>query len=526
MEAETPQDLDIIKQLIDDLLCRKALVVSCILFATTIGVILYLMQPKTYKSTALLNYQQQKVNPAKMSPDEGAYIKDIVSTLSDIVTSRTILEKIIIQASLYKEERETLPMEGLVNMMRKKISITPADRGDTFIISYEGADPEKVAQATNALASGFIQENMKYREEKAAETSTYTQDELNMAKEILDRKEALMRDFKLKNYNEMPEQQAVNVSRLTSLQAQYQSIQLSIQDLERTRVLSRDQLANRRQMLSNSTQGPAQTSPGNQPVPVENDYVKLKRLQKELQELQGRYTDQHPEIKDLKKKISHLEQTVEQTVEPATEKVTNRTSDNFDGTTFELQTEIKGIGLNIEKMEKEKVDIQNLIRQYEQWIVAAPIREAEWSALTREYAEIKRHYDFLVSQNLLAGSALNLELKQKGSQFKIVDVAQIPRKPVKPDFLKIMAMALLAGCGVGGGAAIGLGFLDTSFKEPTKLAETFGLEVICSVPHFPLEDEITKRRLWTILGTIFFLVWGLAIIIVIVYFWKQGQIII
>ena len=135
-------------------------------------------------------------------------------------------------------------------MMRKKISITPANRGDTFIVSYEATNPEKVGRVTNALASGFIQENMKYREEKAAETSTYTQDELNMAKEILDRKEALMRDFKLKNYNEMPEQQAVNITRLTSLQTQYQSIQLSIQDLERTRVLSRDQLANRRQMLS------------------------------------------------------------------------------------------------------------------------------------------------------------------------------------------------------------------------------------------------------------------------------------
>ena len=177
-------------------------------------------------------------------------------------------------------------------------------------------------------------------------------------------------------------------------------------------------------------------------------------------------------------------------------------------------------------MEKEKVDIQNLIRQYEQWVAAAPIREAEWSALTREYGEVKRHYDFLVSQNLQAGSALNLELKQKGSQFKIVDAAQTPMKPVKPNFLKIMAMALLAGCGIGGGAAIGLGILDTSFKEPTKLAQTFGLEVICSVPHFPLEDEVTKKRLWTILGTTFFLVWGLAIVIMIVYFWKQGQIII
>ena len=115
MEAETPEEGINIKQLIDILdvlLRRKALIVSCILIATTLGVVIYLLQPKTYQSTALLNYQQQRVNPAKMSPDEEAYIKDIVSTLSDIVTSRTSLEKIIIQEGLYKEEREKLPMEG------------------------------------------------------------------------------------------------------------------------------------------------------------------------------------------------------------------------------------------------------------------------------------------------------------------------------------------------------------------------------------------------------------------------------
>ncbi len=525
MEAETPDEEINIKQffdILDNLLRRKALIVSCILIATTLGLVIYLMQPKTYKSTALLNYQQQRVNPAKMSPDEGAYIKDIVSTLSDIVTSRTSLEKIIIQQGLYKAERETLTIDRVVGMMRQKISITPANRGDTFIVSFEATDPEKVARVTNELAYGFIQENMKYREEKAAETSTYTQDELSMAKEILDRKEAVMRDYKLKSYNEMPEQQAVNMSRLNSLQNQYQSIQVSIGDLERTRVLSRDQLANRRQMLSNSTLGPAQKSPDNQPIPVENDRMKLKHLQKELQELQGRYTEKHPEIKYLKKEISHLEQTVE----PAKEKDENRTNEKLDSTILELQAEITGIGMNIEKMEKEKVNIQNLIKQYEQWVAAAPIREAEWSALTREYGELKRHYDFLVSQNLQAGSALNLELKQKGSQFKVVDAARTPMKPVKPNFLKIMAMALLAGCGLGGGVAIGMGFLDTSFKEPTKLSEAFELEVICSVPRLPLDEEVSKQRRWTILGTIFFLVWGLAIVIMIIYYWKQGQIII
>ncbi len=62
------------------------------------------------------------------------------------------------------------------------------------------------------------------------------------------------------------------------------------------------------------------------------------------------------------------------------------------------------VSLNIARMKKEMEEIKEHIKQYEQWVAAAPVREAEWSALTREYGEIKRRYDFLVAQNLQADS--------------------------------------------------------------------------------------------------------------------------
>ncbi|GAB6194011.1 GumC family protein [Desulfocastanea catecholica] len=524
METEEPQGLDI-KRLIDVVLGRKALIVSCILSALTIGLAVYLLLPKLYQGTALLTYQQSKINPAQMSPDEQTDIKDIVSTLAQIVTSRTNLEKIINAEGLYKEERERLPMEDVVAVMQENISITPSKTGDTFVVAFEATNPEKVGRVTNTLAAGFIEENLKYREEKATETSAYTQGELEMAKAILDKKEVVMRDYKLKYYNEMPEQQAANMARLADLQLQYQGRQESIQDLERTRVLIRDQLAVRKQLLAGANLGIADARLDNKQAPIETDQMKLARLQNELQGLQGRYTELHPRIKSLKKTIAQLEQTIAQggSSAGAGDAVPGET---FDTTLFDLQTEIKGIGLNIEKINKEKENIQTLIRQYEQWIAATPVREAEWSALTREYSELKRHYDFLVSQNLQAGSALNLERKQKGSQFKIVDSARTPIKPVKPNFLKMMAIALMLGCGLGGGAAIGLNMLDSSFRDPTKLAQTFGLEVICSVPHLPLQAEVSRKRIWALVGTLFFFVWGSAIVVGLVYFYQQGQIVI
>lgn len=506
------QQIQTIKQLVDVAGRRKAVIISCLLISIVIGLGTYLLQPKVYMSTCLLSYQQQSVNPAKMSPEINTKIKEMVSTLTQIISSRTSLEEIINTEGLYKKERENLPMEDVVEAMRRNIDIIPSKEGDTFSISFTGSDPNKVVRVTNSLSSRFIEENMKYREERASETSAYTKDELSMVKEMLDKKEAIMRDYKLKYYNEMADQRTSNTERLIALQTQYQSRQDSIQNLEQTRAILRDQITSKRQELENRNNS-AQTIRGPET---------LDQLQAELKMLQGRYTNQHPRIKSLKKKISNFDQAV---LNKAESEASTGKGEQSTGANFEIQNQMNEVSLNIEKMKKEREEIKALIKQYEQWVAAAPVREAEWSALTREYGELKNRYDFLVGQNLQADSALNLERKQKGSQFKIEDPARRPEKPVKPDFLKIMGIALLVGCGLGAGLVFGLELLDTSFRDPTKLEETFKLEVICSVPHLPLQREIARQHKWTILGTVFFLACGAAIALAIIFFWKQGRIV-
>ncbi len=241
------QQIQSIKQLVDVAGRRKAIIISCLLISLAIGLGAYLIQPKVYMSTCLLSYQQQNINPSKMSPEINTQIKDVVSTLTQIISSRTSLEEIITTEGLYKKERENLPMEDVVEAMRRNIDIIPSKEGDTFSISFTGSNPNQVVRVTNSLSSRFIEENMKYREERASETSTYTKDELAMVKEMLDSKEAIMRDYKLKYYNEMADQRTTNTERLIALQTQYQSRQDSIQNLEQTRVLMRDQINTIRQ---------------------------------------------------------------------------------------------------------------------------------------------------------------------------------------------------------------------------------------------------------------------------------------
>ncbi|OGR15906.1 MAG: hypothetical protein A2X81_13830 [Desulfobacterales bacterium GWB2_56_26] len=503
---------------------RKALITTCILTALTIGLGVYLSQPKVFQSDSLLSYQQQMVNTGRMLPDDNSQLKDIVSTLTQIVTSRTSLEKIITNEKLFEKERKELPMEDVVEGMRSNIEIITSKNGDTFRIVHMGSDPVKVVRVANALAARFIEENMKYRELRASETSAYTEEELEMAKKMLDGKEVVMRDYKLQFYNEMPDQREVNMSRLISLQNHDQSRQESIQNLERTRALLRDQIGTRKELMQAKLESSSSSDDASQGLSRQD---KLERLRAELHALGLKYKEHHPKIISLRSKIAKLEQA-----EPAADsglpaaQPGSGAREQDDKTVVALELQVKDITFSIEKLTKEKQEIDGLTKQYDKWISAAPVREAEWSALTREYGELKRHYDFLVGQNLQAGSALNLERKQRGSQFKIEDSAQQPVKPVKPDFLKIMGIALLLGSGAGVAGALLLEKTDTSFRFPEQLEATFPFEVLCAVPILPLKAEIVRQRVMTTTATVFFLTWASAIVAALGVLWTQGRIIV
>jgi uncharacterized protein involved in exopolysaccharide biosynthesis len=192
----------LIKKYVDLMIGKWWLVAGCVMIAATAGLFYYSSLPKKYQSTALLSYEGQQINPARMDPEQGKMrLREALPTLQELVTSRTSLEKVIIQFSLYEEARKRLPIEDVIEVMRKDIEIKPATQGDIFSVSFQGRDPGQVVKVTNALASLFIEENLKYREERATETSKYTESELAMSKKVLDEKEEVMRDYKLKNFN-------------------------------------------------------------------------------------------------------------------------------------------------------------------------------------------------------------------------------------------------------------------------------------------------------------------------------------
>ena len=218
----------------------------------------------------------------------------------------------------------------------------------------------------------------------------------------------------------------------------------------------------------------------------ETDAERLVRLRGYLHGLLIKYTENHPEVVRTKQLIDQLEK-----------QGGNGAGDAGSGCevgskqckvlwrpwkTSVCRSNLKKLILISSNSERSKQQIPAQIAKYQRWIEAVPVREAEWNALTRDYTELRRHYDQLVAQNLQAQSAENLEHSQKGSKFKIVDSARLPVKPFSPNFLKILLVALATGFALGVGPIFILDFIDTSFKDVGDLEEYIGVPVICAIP--------------------------------------------
>ena len=518
---------DLLKKYLNLFFEWHRLILFCLLVAVSGGYAFYLNAPDIYESNASVMYQQQRVNPSSMSPDDERRIEEMVNTVAEQVMSRSSLERVIREHGLYSEMREDMPIEDVIARMRSQdISVNiDRGRGNVFSVSYRGPDPEKTMRVTNTLASLFIEENLRYREERAADTTRYIQEELRMSKEVLEEKEAKMRDYKMQHYNEMPEQRASNMNRLNALQEQYQTTQSRINDLEQTRLLISEQIETRRDMgrLAAGSVG----SEGNGRPAGERD--ELSEARRELRDMLSRYTPEHPAVRRAETRVRQLESEQSALIAGAREREDAGAEQDLepevrDPRIAELTTQLREIELNLRNLRRDARETRERMAQYQEWIDAAPVREAEWSALTRDYDELRTYHDNLLAQSLSAEAAESLEKRQQGSQFRVIDPAFRPTTPSKGSFLNILIMAAGLGGVAGIGLVMGFSMLDTSFRDARDLESYLQIPITCAVPELVTPAEKRRKLAKNILWVLFFAAWIAAIGAVTVYLYLEGVI--
>ena len=502
------------------ILHRKWLIVGVFLMvaAITIGVVQAL--PNVYTSQTLILVDPQKVPESYVKSTVTGSVRDRLSTLSQQILSATRLQRIIDSLHLYQAEKKTMAREEILAMMRKDVTTTVvSDFGasqelQAFKISYSGSEPRLVAQVTNQLASLFIEENLKARELQASGTTDFIENQLQETRKALEDQEGKLKDFRMKHIGEMPEQQSADLQILGQLQSQ---VQLEGEALNRA-----EQQKSYLQSLITQTIPVIGLDTGDEtgaPTPAKAGPVAapkkptLSTDQAKLADLLMRYKETYPDVVKLKKQIAEGEakqalagNSVERAApqvpvpppppsapatQPASAPVVPPTK-HFNPV---LQAQLETCDAEIAKHRQEMQRISKLIAGYQAKLEAIPVREQEITALVRDYEMTKAHYTQLEGQALSAETSTQLEYRQKGERFVVLDPAVTPEKPSKPNRPLLNAVGALAGLILGLVFAMSPEIFGMTIIGPQDLTATSYLTILEIIPVIKTRsDEIVRKR--------------------------------
>ena len=473
-----------------------AIVTFAAVFLPALTIVLFL--PDIYRATATLLVDRQQVAEAFVkSAVTGEETETRLETIKQEMLSSAVLTWLVQRFNLTPGGRTSLE-EAIERTGRDiKIEVKAVDqawgRGATvaFAVSYRGRDPATVAQVANALASFYVDRNVKMREGRASETAEFLRTQLADVGQRMEREERRIGEFKLRYGSELPEQVPANLATLERL-----NTELRINGDSQQKALER------RATLAREFADPGSLDPqGGGP---DARTVRLAKLRQELRELRSRFTDNYPDVGQTKRAIADLEAALAES---------GPVSDVRD-VLHEPDTTLKALRAEEERLRRQ-------VAVYQARIENAPRREQELQELSRGYAATKELYQSLLKRSEEAQLASSME-RQKGEQFRILDPAGPPREPAAPNRIRLILVSVLLALGAAGAAAMLAEHLDTSFHTFDDLRSFTKVPVVASIPRIVRAADtarhVRQRRLATVSVAL-----GLALVMAASYHLAHGN---
>lgn len=465
---------------------KKWLALAIFILSVSAAAILCIVLPKSYRSSTLILVEDQKIPENYVKGIVGSNVEERLTMIQQQVMSRTLLSQVINDFKLYPDQVRKEGIESVVELVRKGIKVDmfgtpgPGSRSsvEAFKISFAHENPMIAMKVTATVAGQFIEQNLKVREQLVEGASEFIEQELSLAKSRLEAQEQAISQFKTKYMGELPGQMEANLRALDRLQSDRTAITEGLGRLN-------DRLGMvEKAMKEYETTGV--TSPGLPTAtvkPLDPVATRLKELERNLATLSAEYKDNYPDIVSTKLEI---EKVKAQLAGRLSDKETTSTAQSIsiDPYLRELHKQRDEIKIDITSLKDRQVHLTSQMREFEGRVERSPAREQELMILLRDYGNLQENYRSLLDKKLNARVAENLEKRQKGEQFRIIDPANLPEKPEKPDILRIMLMGLAIGCALGVGVPIGLEQVQPAFRRSEEVESMLGLPILASIPSF------------------------------------------
>lgn len=459
--------------------------------------------PDLYRSEATIQIVPQSISESLVRSTIEVRIEDRLPAIQQAILSRTRLEAMILEFDLYPRERRTMVMEDVVELMRSNVE-TWIVRRDAFGVSYVGSDPVKVMLVAQRLGNLFIEQSLSYRHNLTEVTDDFLDSQIEETRRDLEAQERRLEAYRRTYAGQLPSQVETNLQQMSAANMQVQQALDGINQAMNRRLLLEQQLAEV-QRADVSASLTASTAPGGSDGNA-GAARELAEAQAAVEALRARgLKPGHPDLDAASRALREAENRYSQLAKTA----------GADGAVLSpaeaaRQSRIESLTSQINEIDRQVRDLRLTEQRFramaeaaESRLDAMPTRETEMIALTRDYDIINEKYRELVQKRESARISANLERRQVGEQFNIIDPARLPERPFSPDRLRLNLAGTLGGLVLGLGL-VGLAeYRSRGFKDEGELRSVIGLPVLAVVPLMRTEAErrkVTLRRVLTNVG--------------------------
>lgn len=352
------------------------------------------------------------------------------------------------------------------------VTLKTLAESNAFSIHYHNPDPQRAAAVADELVQLFLDYNRKTRQERASGTYRFLLAESSKLAESIRAMEARLAEFKTEHGNALPEAEARNLAQLDAARRDYDALQAQIRLAEQREELLRLQLAEVSPTLVGA---------------VTDLRTELATLRAELAEAEKRYTDEHPDVRRLRRAVAALAEQARSGPQA------NVRPDNPEY--LRIASELDGVRRELGALRARAARAQAQIDKYGESLQLTPGVEREYRQLVRQYEIATQQYRDIQNRLKEADLAQALVEEEQGERFTLIREPYAPATPHSPNRLGIILLGLVLGAAFGVGAALVRELSDPTVRNSRDLQQLTGMTMIAAVPVIMNGADLRSRRL-------------------------------
>ena len=389
------------------------------------GCLIAAIQRPIYRSEGKILVESPEIPTDLVAPTVTAAATERIQVIEQRLMARDSLLPIINKFNLFPSQREWMSGTQLLDLMRQRAAIQLVDLNApitggaplpylaakssavAFTVSFEYENPDTAAKVANEFLTSILDEDVRARTSRATETTEFLAQEVRRLQDKLD------------------------------------NINGQIFEIKR--------------------QGTGSGTASQQaPDPLKPQIDELTTLKGQLIQASSVYSEEHPVVKSLKKRIAALQWQINQSAKATT----------------------------------------------------PPLPGKDVDALEQQQNATEQDLDVATKKLTAARLGESMERNQQSERLEVIEQPAVSQRPVKPNRPKLFAASLGLAGAMGFGAVLLAEMLDRTIRGSHEFGGLVDGRLLITIPYIPTAGELTRRKhkimlLWIGLGI--FLLCGLAV---------------